>query len=95
MARSKDCIICGEVIGTNDGREHLYPAALGCRRKHSGILCKNCNSRFSPLDQLLSEQLSMVNGLIGIRHDRKGEPSRARIRNDETGAEYLVDSWSS
>ena len=92
MARLSDCIFCEEPIGANDAGEHIFPAALGCRRKHRGILCESCNSRFSRLDQILSEQLQIINGLLGVRHDRKKQPHLAKIQDPLTGIALLVDS---
>ncbi|HPQ71949.1 MAG TPA: HNH endonuclease [bacterium] len=71
MSRRKDCIYCGDDVGS---REHTFPAALGGRRMNKGILCKNCNNSFSNLDNLLAQQLAIFNGLIGVRHDRAEKP---------------------
>lgn len=78
--RRTDCIYCGADTGS---REHTFPAALGGRRMNKGILCEPCNSKFSPLDNLLSRQLSFINGVIGVRPDRAAEPRPARVESVE------------
>lgn len=89
MARPTDCIYCSADTGS---REHTFPAGLGGRRVNKGILCAECNGKFSPLDGLLVEQLRQINGLIGVRGDHADEPHLARgasgddsLRIDATG----------
>jgi hypothetical protein len=76
MRRRTDCLYCGNDTGS---KEHTFPAALGGRRINKGILCGPCNEKFSGLDALLSRQLHVINGLIGVRPDRADEPRPARI----------------
>lgn len=78
--RRADCIYCGADTGS---REHTFPAALGGRRMNKGILCGPCNGKFSPLDALLSRQLSFINGVIGVRPDRADEPRPAQVDSVE------------
>jgi hypothetical protein len=80
LARRSDCIYCGAETGS---REHTFPAALGGRRMNKGILCGACNGKFSALDDHLSRQLNVINGLIGVRPDRHDQPRPARVDSPE------------
>lgn len=70
------CVFCG---GPTGSREHTLPASLGGRRVNKGILCDQCNSGFSDLDNELAQQLEILNGLLGVRPDRwdGAKPARA------------------
>lgn len=87
MVRRSDCIYCG---GDTGSREHTFPAALGGRRMNKGILCEACNNKFAPLDALLAQQLSVFNGLIGVRPDRADDPRPARVESKD--GPILIDS---
>jgi hypothetical protein len=50
---------------------------------NKGILCGPCNGKFSPLDAFLSQQLSFINGVIGVRPDRADEPRPAHVDSVE------------
>lgn len=56
---------------------------------NKGILCAACNEGFSPLDDALAQQLSDLNGLIGVRRDRDDAPRPARAQADE--GKLLID----
>jgi hypothetical protein len=64
---------------------------------NKGILCGPCNEGFSPLDQLLTDQLNLINGLIGVRSDHADAPKPARFKTadgdinvDHTGRPALA-----
>lgn len=78
MSRRADCIYCGRDTGS---KEHTFPAALGGRRMNKGILCGECNNKFSPLDDLLARQLGFLNGVIGVRRDRDDAPRPASVES--------------
>jgi hypothetical protein len=80
MTRPSDCIYCGAPTGS---REHTFPAALGGRRMNKGILCGTCNEGFSGLDAKLSQQLAIINGLLGVRGDHDDGPKGARVPSSE------------
>ncbi len=86
MAGLSDCIYCGAGAGS---REHIFPSALGGRRLDTRILCAPCNQGFSALDGLLENQLSLFNGLIGVRADRANTPKPASIESKD--GPLLVD----
>ena len=52
------CALCEIAItAESDSDEHLIPNALGGRRKVSGFLCRDCNSRTGETwDAALAEQ---------------------------------------
>ena len=54
---------------------------------NKGILCGDCNAKFSPLDSLLESQLSFLNGAIGVRPDRAEGPKLVR---GEAGGEPMA-----
>lgn len=86
MSRPKDCIYCQNPAGS---REHVFPAALGGRRKNKGILCTPCNGGFSGLDANLAAQLQHLRGLLGVRPDHKTAPVPAAMEHE--GGTILID----
>lgn len=87
MPRSKDCIYCQRPTGSG---EHIFPAALGGRRKNKSILCRSCNSSFSALDAHLATQLQYLRGMLGVRPDHKDAPVPAVVPHG--GVTLLVDA---
>lgn len=80
MART--CIICGQGAGS---AEHVFPAALGGRRKNKAIYCEIHNNAYSGLVAELSNQLEAFNALLGVRPDRKTEPKSALATDVASG----------
>lgn len=80
MART--CIICGQGAGS---AEHVFPAALGGRRKNKAIYCDVHNNAYSGLVAELSNQLDAFNALLGVRPDRKTEPKSAQATDVASG----------
>ncbi|OXC78649.1 HNH endonuclease [Caballeronia sordidicola] len=80
MART--CIICGLAAGS---AEHVFPAALGGRRKNKAIYCDQHNNAYSGLVSHLSMQLEAFNALVGVRPDRRNEPKSATGIDQATG----------
>ena len=70
---AKTCIICGQRAGS---REHIFPAALGCRRTNKGIDCGPHNRGFSHLAKIITQQLKSINALLAVRpdHEDSAEP---------------------
>jgi len=54
---------------------------------NKGILCGDCNAKFSALDSLLESQLSFLNGAIGVRPDRADGP---KLVSGEAGGEPMA-----
>ncbi|MDQ0627260.1 hypothetical protein [Paraburkholderia graminis] len=79
---SRTCIICGLGAGS---AEHVFPAALGGRRKNKAIYCDQHNNAYSGLVARLSTQLEAFNALVGVRPDRKNEPRSATGIDQATG----------
>jgi hypothetical protein len=88
MGRLRECIFCGSRA---DSGEHLFPASLGGRRVHGGILCSACNSGFSPLDDALTRQLAYFADSLGVRPDRYDQPRKARGEDPRLRREYWLD----
>lgn len=65
------CIYCSS---SRRSKEHLFPASLGGRQTNKNILCVDCNSKLSSLDQSLSNFLRPFSALIQpIRdHNKNG-----------------------
>lgn len=82
-----NCIYCPNPTGS---REHIFPAALGGRRKNKGILCKRCNGGFSDLDRKLAAQLQHLRGLLGVRPDHKDCAVPAEVPHE--GGTLLIDA---
>jgi len=80
MART--CIICGLGAGS---AEHVFPAALGGRRKNKAIYCDQHNNAYSGLVSQLSTQLEAFNALVGVRPDRRNVPKSATGIDEATG----------
>lgn len=87
MSRDKKCLYCGRRA---DSLEHLFLATLGGRLTKRN-LCETCNSLVSPLDQEISNQLLLINSLLGV-HGRKNK-ERMGLVKDATGAELIVNKY--
>lgn len=87
MREHTDCIYCG---GKADSNEHLLPASLGGRLTKK-ILCTVCNGLVSGLDQVLSEQLSIINSQLGV-HGRDNEDRQATLHLS-SGEKFLIDRY--
>jgi hypothetical protein len=85
--RPKDCIFCGNPAGS---KEHVFLADLGGRRTNKGLLCGDCNQKFSKLDAELGAQLRAINGLIGVRSDHKEASHTATVTDPKTGDTYAI-----
>lgn len=86
MSRINVCVYCS--MQARSG-EHIFPAALGGRRKNKGILCSACNGGFSELDRHLAAQLHHLRGVLGVRPDHKSGPVPAEVEHD--GETILID----
>lgn len=71
------CALCGEPFdGRDDSREHIIPNAIGGRKKITGFLCRDCNSRTGQeWDSELGRQLNPVSNMLGIKRERGSPPS--------------------
>lgn len=76
----RSCALCEIAItAENDSDEHLVLNALGGRRKVSGFLCRDCNSRTGETwDAALAEQLLPLCLLLDVARER-GEPPSLRV----------------
>lgn len=82
-----DCIYCGSRTGS---AEHIVPACLGGLRTDRGILCSDCNSRFSTIDASLGRDMRVLNALIGALHGRGREPIEAQIEDAATRRKLIL-----
>lgn len=85
---SAACIFCGKPTGS---REHTFPACLGGRRWNKGILCAECNGKFSIMDTALDKQLNFFNGSLGIRPDHSNKPKKAIASRSADENQYTLD----
>lgn len=85
---SRTCIICGNPAGSG---EHLFPAALGGRRTHNGIYCKDHNEGLSSFVAVMAEQLALLNGFLEVRHDRKKKAPQPPIIQSADGSLYSIE----
>lgn len=65
--RKRTCIICGEKANS---AEHVFPSALGGRRKNKGIYCHSHNNWFGSYVAVLQDQLSFINAQLEVQPDR-------------------------
>lgn len=79
---AKTCIICGGPAGS---AEHVFPASLGGRRTNNGIYCEPHNKAYSPLADLLKEQLSIFNAPLGVIKEHTKEESEVTVTEVATG----------
>jgi hypothetical protein len=62
---------------------------------NKGILCGECNHGFSDLDDLLTDQLANINGLLGVRGDWRDVPRRASAEDRVDTATIEIDGAGS
>src|ERR1022692_4659668 len=79
---SRTCIICGNPAGSG---EHVFPAALGGRRRNNSIYCDVHNNAYSDLVSELSGQLEGFNAMLGVRPDRKADARATVVMDVATG----------
>lgn len=65
--RKRACIICG---GKAASAEHVFPSALGGRRKNKGIYCHSHNNWFGSYVAVLQDQLGLINARLEVQPDR-------------------------
>jgi hypothetical protein len=87
----KTCIICGQRARS---KEHIFPAALGGRRKDKGIYCEPHNKGFSPLAAIITDQLKAINALLAVRPDRSGVRAKAFEYKSPTGEQLTIFNGS-
>lgn len=78
MARPMCVFQCGNRITEHTStKEHIVPNAIGGRKKVTGFICNNCNSRTGAIwDAELARQLNPLSLLLGIRRQRGEVPSQ-------------------
>ena len=66
------CTLCGtNLTSANNSQEHIIPNAIGGRKKVTGFICTDCNSRSgSEWDDELARQLNPICLLLGISRQR-------------------------
>lgn len=69
----RTCVICGKRAVSG---EHVFPAALGGRRKNKGIYCGRHNNAFSKHVSIISGQLKLLNALLAVKpdHSKSAKP---------------------
>lgn len=72
------CLLCEEVISTEiDSREHLIPNSIGGRKKISGFLCVECNSKSGDnWESALARQMNPLSLFFRINRERGDAPSQ-------------------
>lgn len=78
----RTCIICGNAAGS---AEHIFPAALGGRRKNKSIYCDAHNVAYSGHVGLLASQLEPLNALLEVRSDRTKQVRPAGATEVDSG----------
>jgi len=74
----KRCLLCEEVISAKtDSREHLIPNSIGGRKKVSGFLCVDCNSKSGDRwESALASQMNPLSLFFRISRERGDAPSQ-------------------
>ena len=72
------CLLCEKVISTEiDSREHLIPNSIGGRKKVSGFLCVDCNSKSGDnWESALARQMNPLSLFFRINRERGDAPSQ-------------------
>lgn len=75
---ASQCLLCEKVISTEmDSREHLIPNSIGGRKKVSGFLCVECNSRSGDnWESALARQMNPLSLFFRISRERGDAPSQ-------------------
>jgi hypothetical protein len=71
-------LLCEKVISTEiDSREHLIPNSIGGRKKGSGLLCVDCNSKSgNNWESALARQMNPLSLFFRINRERGDAPSQ-------------------
>lgn len=90
--RNTYCTLCLEKItNKNRSKEHLFPNAIGGRRKIPDFICRSCNKYSgSQWDQSLTDQLNIFSVFFGISRER-GSPPPETVETT-TGEKLLFHS---
>ena len=85
IARGMTCALCGtSLTGENASREHVFPNAIGGRKRVGNFLCVTCNSRTgSEWDDELVRQFKPLCTMLNV--------TRARGRNRQFVVESVSD----
>ena len=86
------CALClKKITNKNRSKEHLFPNAIGGRRKIPDFICGNCNKGFgSQWDKSLTSQLNIFSVFFGISRERGSPPPE--IVETTTGEKLLFHS---
>lgn len=74
----KQCLLCERNISTEtDSREHIIPNSIGGRKKVSGFLCADCNSKSGDnWESELAKQMNPLSLFFRINRERGNAPSQ-------------------
>ena len=84
----KQCVLCDEVISEkNMTAEHIIPNAIGGRKKVSGFICRDCNSRTGTEwdAHLVDHPMFRFLSLLVKRQKGKVKPIEVMLSNGERG----------
>lgn len=84
---TRTCIVCSNPAHS---REHIFPASLGGRRVNKGIYCEKHNNEYSPLANIIAEQMAIFNSLLGITNDHTGNQTAVELEEAETGRRLIL-----
>lgn len=90
--KQKECALCDiRITDENDSKEHVIPNAIGGRKKITGFICSDCNSKSGDIwESELAKQLNSLNLFFGISRERGSVPSQMM---ETTGGEsYQLNS---
>jgi len=89
---ASQCLLCEKVISTEiDSREHLIPNSIGGRKKVSGFLCVECNSRSGDnWESALARQMNPLSLFFRINRERGDAPSQKF--KTTSGDEWVLNS---
>ncbi|WP_394210824.1 HNH endonuclease [Psychrobacter piscatorii] len=74
----KQCLLCERNISSEtDSREHIIPNSIGGRKKVSGFLCADCNSKSGDnWESELAKQMNPLSLFFRINRERGNAPSQ-------------------
>lgn len=88
----KQCLLCERNISTKtDSREHIIPNSIGGRKKVSGFLCVNCNTKSGDeWESEIARQMNPLSLFFRIKRERGNVPSQ-KLKTI-SGSEWVLNA---
>lgn len=95
MTEPKKCALCDQTLsGKKKTKEHIIPNAIGGRKKTTGFICNDCNTKLGESwDAELARQLNWFSLAVGISRER-GEPPKQIVQTIDGDRYWLLNDGS-